>query len=627
LTSSIQSFPALPDKPLATSAGKNKKIAKLAEVVSGVYDFTPAAVFGYSIAMGVVAGLFWNLIPPLLLGLWMAAFLSLCGARWFFFKRFQKAQPQTLGDWRLWQLRTNALTVAAASLWGIAGWFFYDYAQNAMLEQTGLILIIYTFFVVAIPVLAQQRTLCIGYAVCSCLPLVLRIGLKGDGDHLKLASELLLIVVATFFMANRYRHSLERAIDLKIQADELAAQLKVETLAAQTARAQAEIARAEAETATRAKTQFFAAASHDLRQPLHAMGLFAEALRQRVHQDPQVVQLVNSVNQSVDALEALFTELLQITNIDSGGVQLKERHFEASEVFRNLRLHFEPNAFEKGLTLRFRGEKHQIWGDSVQIERILRNLVANAIRYTNEGTVLVSCRRRANQVLLQVWDTGLGIRQSEQQRIFDEFYQVPNTPRLSADQRKGLGLGLSIVKRLADLMKAPLGVRSESGRGSVFTLTLPVGNALASAPPLPALVTKATHLTLAGRLVVLVEDEPAVLAGLEVLLRSWDAQVVAFDSVAASRAWAAHTDPTVIKPDLLIVDYRLEEGSTGVDAIQLLRKHFGANLPAIVVTGSAMPGPEVEAQAHNFHLLIKPVVPNKLRAMIAFKLARSKAAK
>jgi two-component system, sensor histidine kinase len=620
LISSIQSLPIHADKSLANPAEKDKRLAKLAEVVRATYDFTLAAVFGYSIAMAVVCGLFWNLAPPLLLGFWTGAFLSLCAVRWFFFKRFQKAQPQTFSDWRLWQLRVNALAITAACLWGIAGWFFYDYAQNAMLEQTGLILIIYTFFVVAIPVLAQQRALCVGYAMCACLPLVLRIGLKGDADHLKLAGELLLIVVATFSMANRYRHSLERAIDLKIQADELAAQLKVETLAAQTARA-------EAETATRAKTQFFAAASHDLRQPLHAMGLFAEALRQRVHQDPQVAQLVNSVNQSVDALEALFTELLQITNIDSGGVQLKERHFEASEIFRNLRLHFEPNAFEKGLTLRFRGENHQIWGDSVQVERVLRNLVANAIRYTNEGTVLVSCRRRADQVLLQVWDTGLGIRESEQQRIFDEFYQVPNTPRLSADQRKGLGLGLSIVKRLADLMKAPLGVRSESGRGSVFTLTLPVGNALASAPPLPALVTKATNLTLAGRLVVLVEDEPAVLAGLEVLLRSWDAQVVAFDSVAASRAWAAHTDPAIIKPDLLIVDYRLEEGSTGVDAIQLLRARFGANLPAIVVTGSAMPGPEVEAQAHNFHLLIKPVVPNKLRAMIAFKLARSKAAK
>jgi len=433
----------------------------------------------------------------------------------------------------------------------------------------------------------------------------------GDHFHYLLAGELVLIISFTFVLANSYRQALQRAIDLKVQADELAAQLRVEKLAADAARREAEIA-------NRAKTQFFTAASHDLRQPLHAMGLFAEALRQRVHQ-PEVAQLVNSINESVDALEGLFSELLDITRIDSGGIEVHDQHFEVGDILRKLRLHFEPAAFEKGLALRLRGGQRVVFADTLLVERILRNLVSNAIRYTDDGSVLVSCRQRAGRIVLQVWDSGPGIRDAEQQKIFDEFYQVPHTGAVSPEQRKGLGLGLAIVKRLAALMKAPLSMSSRVGHGTVFTLELPVGKTLrAPAQVLPG--KGPVGITLAGRLIVVVEDEPAVRAGLEVLLKGWGAEIAAFDSVAESARWAQSCDPAVVKPDLLIVDYRLEEGHTGVDAIRALRERFGAAVPAIVVTGSTMTGHDKDAQTHDFHLLIKPVVPNKLRAMIAFKL-------
>jgi len=196
---------------------------------------------------------------------------------------------------------------------------------------------------------------------------------------------------------------------------------------------------------------------------------------------------------------------------------------------------------------------------------------------------------------------------------------VPNTGAVTADQRKGLGLGLAIVKRLAGLMGAPLTMRSQFGHGTVFSLELPVGRT----PRAPAQVLPGkgpVGITLAGRLIVVVEDEPAVRAGLEVLLKGWGAELATFESVGASTDWADSVDRAVVKPDLLIVDYRLEEGRTGVDAIQALRERFGAAVPAILVTGSTMTGHDKEAAAHDFHLLIKPVVPNKLRAMIAFKL-------
>jgi len=214
----------------------------------------------------------------------------------------------------------------------------------------------------------------------------------------------------------------------------------------------------------------------------------------------------------------------------------------------------------------------------------------------------------------------VGIAARDQERIFEEFYQVPSDAVLDAHQRKGLGLGLAIVKRLSGLIGAPLALRSVPGRGSVFTLELPVGRA-PRAGAAPADGRALPGLTLDGRHIVIVEDEPAVRSGLEVLLRSWGAQVTAHDSVGACERGLRDAPPGAPPPDLVIADYRLGDGRTGIDAIVALRARWGAALPVIVVTGSAMTVHEDDAQRHGFHLLVKPVVPNKLRAMIAFKLA------
>ena len=601
----------------------------LPEVVQSTYDYLPASLAGYTAGVGVVTMLFWSIAPPALMLPWLGAFVLLGLARFFVWQGFKRALLQTRADWSRWLLRSNIGTLAAGAFWGFTGWAFYD--EGSGLQQTGLIIIVYTFCVVGIPVLSIQPRIYLAFAALSFLPMVVRIASVGDSYSYQLAGELVLIISFTTILARTYRQTLQRAIDLKVQADELLVQLRIEKKAAEAARQQAEVA-------NRAKTQFFTAASHDLRQPLHAMGLFAEALRQRVHRpagppqgsiaegaarsvvdDPEVAQLVNSINESVDALEGLFSELLDITRIDNGGVEVHDQHFAVGDILRKLRLNFEPSAFEKGLSLRLRSGERVVFADPLLVERILRNLVSNAIRYTNDGSVLVSCRRQGDRVLLQVWDTGIGIREAERARIFEEFYQVPNTGAVSPEQRKGLGLGLAIVKRLADLMHAPLSMRSQAGRGTVFTLELPVGKApraLAQAVPGKAPL----GITLEGRLVVIVEDEPAVRRGLEVLIKGWGASIASFDSVAASAAWAQMSDLAIVKPDLLIVDYRLEDGLTGVDAIKALRARFGAAVPAILVTGSTMTGHEMDAQTHNFHLLIKPVVPNKLRAMIAFKL-------
>lgn len=583
--------------------------SRLPDEVRSVFEYAPATMGGYVAGVLVIGSLFWESAPrPLMLG-WVVAVLMVVVLRTLLERRFRHQPPQTLRDWQFFRRWWNTGTLAGAVLWGGTAWLFYTSGDSV--QRTALIVVVYTFCVAAVPVLATQPTVFLAYGLLGFVPMAARIMMDGSEDSWKLAGVLVVILILTTVLARNYRQALQRAIDLKLQADGLLVQLRRE-------KEIAEQARREAEVANRAKTQFFTAASHDLRQPLHAMGLFAEALRQRNH-DEEVAHLVNSINGSVDALEGLFSELLDITRIDTGGVDVKPQHFEIGDIFRKLRLHFEPTAFEKGLSLRLHGNRHVVHADPLLVERILRNLLSNAIRYTNDGGVLVSCRRRGDMLRLQVWDTGLGIRESEQQRIFEEFYQVSNSAVLTPAQRKGLGLGLAIVKRLAALMDAPLSLCSESGRGSVFTLELPLGKRVrAVAPTVPGKAP--LGITLEGRMIVVVEDEPAVLAGLEVLLKGWGARLMCFDSVAACTAWASQADRVADHPDLLIVDYRLENGRNGVDAIKALRETFDDQIPAIIVTGSTMSGHDEEAQENDFHLLIKPVVPNKLRAMIAFKL-------
>jgi signal transduction histidine kinase len=582
--------------------------AALQAEVQSTFDYMPATLGGYAAGLAVVSFLFWKVVPAMLMGPWVAVFCVLLGLRLWAALRYARRPPSTEADWRAWMRVINLGTYASGVVWGVTVWLFYPLGESS--QQIGLILVVYSFCVASVPVLARRPSVHMVFVMLCFVPMAVRIASDGSTHGLQLALVLLVILALTAVLARNYRQALQRVIEMKLRGDKLLAALRIEKKAA-------DAARREAEVANRAKTQFFTAASHDLRQPLHAMGLFAEALRQK-SQDGEVAHLVNSINESVDALEGLFSELLDITRIDSGGIDVNPQHFEIGDLLRKLRLHFEPTAFEKGLALRLRGASYVAFADPLLVERILRNLVSNAIRYTHDGSVLVSCRKRGDKLQLQVWDSGPGIRESEQVKIFEEFYQVPGTRPAAAHESKGLGLGLSIVKRLADLMHAPLALRSEVGRGTVFTLELPQGKAVRpSLSPVPGKLF--AGLTLEGRRIVVVEDEPAVRSGLEALLRGWGATIDSFDSVATCRAWAAAADPVAMKPDLLIVDYRLEQGQSGVDAIAAMRRRFGS-VPAIVVTGSTMTGHDREAQEQDFHLLIKPVVPNKLRAMIGFKL-------
>ena len=341
------------------------------------------------------------------------------------------------------------------------------------------------------------------------------------------------------------------------------------------------------------------------------MGLFAAALVEKVR-DPQTLSVVNNIYASVGALESLFNELLDMSKIDAGAIRPNIVDFALHPLLDRLHMDFEPEAFEKGLRLRIHAGDVFAHGDPLLLERILRNLIGNSIRYTERGGILVGVRRRGAQLRIEVWDTGIGIPADQQTKIFEEFYQLGNPER---DRKKGLGLGLSIVKRISQLLDHPVSMRSVSGRGTVFRIDVPAGQEADQAGA--AVAAALPSVGFAGALIMVIDDEVAVREGMATLLGGWDAEVVTCagidEALAAARALRR-------APDLIVTDYRLREDTTGAEAIRIVRENFGAGIPAIMVTGDTAPEHIETAKSLGYHLLLKPVMPAKLRSLISFKL-------
>jgi signal transduction histidine kinase/DNA-binding NarL/FixJ family response regulator len=362
------------------------------------------------------------------------------------------------------------------------------------------------------------------------------------------------------------------------------------------------------EAANLAKSRFLAAASHDLRQPVHALNLFVAQLRTETDQAERS-RVTGQIDAAVTAMNDLFNALLDISKLDAGALAPDVTDFPLAHVLQRIERTFSPVAREKGLQLRMVPSDAWVRSDFILLERILLNLVSNAIRYTFRGGVLVGCRRRGGRLRIEVWDSGIGIPADQRENIFGEFYQLAVSER---DSREGLGLGLAIVDRLCRLLDHRLELTSTLGRGSCFTVSLP----MAAAPQEPieySIASRATVDPASGKLIVVIDDDALALDAMRGLLRRWGCLVVTAESESAALASLAGDDPL---PDLIISDYRLADGHTGIEAIQRLRSAFRAPVPAFLITGDIAPERLSEASANGFHLLHKPVDPMALRAML-----------
>jgi signal transduction histidine kinase/ActR/RegA family two-component response regulator len=361
------------------------------------------------------------------------------------------------------------------------------------------------------------------------------------------------------------------------------------------------------EAANQAKSRFIAAASHDLRQPLHALGLFVAQLHGRLRAAERS-QIVGRIEAALSAMNELFSALLDISKLDAGATTVNITVFPVAQLLAHAETTFAGAAREKKLSFRALPSDAWVKSDFILLEQIVFNLITNALRYTRSGGVLVGCRKRGDQLRVEVWDSGIGIPPDQHDKIFGEFYRLGEPDR---DRRAGLGLGLAIVDRLCRLLGHPIEVKSTVGKGSVFAVTVPL--APANKRAIEASIVPRSQPTLShDKLVLVIDDDPLVLEGMSGIFRKWGCRVIIADS--DSKALKAATEQDDV-PDLIISDYYLTNGRTGIATIEWLRGELSAQIPAFLISGDTDPATLHEAKVKGFHLLHKPVEPMALRAM------------
>lgn len=406
--------------------------------------------------------------------------------------------------------------------------------------------------------------------------------------------------------------------DLSVSNHELTAlntQLRQEIVERGAAEAALRDAKNEAERANLSKTKFLAATSHDLQQPLNAARLFVGAL-QEARLSARDRRLVRSVNSALEAVDGLLNALLDISKLDAGIVRAEVGSFAADALLSELAREYAGVAASRGIALRFVRCGATLRSDPQLLSRIIRNFLSNAVRYTPSGRVLLGCRRRNGMVRVGVWDTGPGIPEDKLDAIFEEFRQIGPPQQ---DGERGLGLGLAIVDRIARILRHRVEVRSCPGRGSVFTVDVPL------AKPAPhrrrasrTVAAAAPGARLAGTAVLVIDDDTSIAGAMEALLGAWDCKVVSAASSAEALArWRAASSPV----DLIIADYHLADGPTGVDAIEAVQRLLPAKVPAMLITADHSGELRRDLELRGYPLLYKPVKPAQLRAMITYLLS------
>ncbi len=377
----------------------------------------------------------------------------------------------------------------------------------------------------------------------------------------------------------------------------------------------AELAEAKiaAERANDAKTRFLATASHDLVQPMTAARLFISSV-DCAQLEPSNAALVAQSEAALIAGENLLGGLLDISRLDARTQEAHMEHFPLSQVVGPLTAEFTVLARDRGLVLRTANCGQIVYSDPQLLRRVLQNFLSNAIRYTRRGRVLLGCRRRGNELSIEVWDSGPGIPQDKRKEIFEEFRRLDD---FDDDQERGLGLGLAIADRIAGMLGSSLSLRSWPGRGSVFAISVPLGDSAAVPLPRPAAANLAED-RLTGRRVLCMENEPAVLSGIEALLSSWGCHTVAVRDRESAMGWIRKGEGL---PDILLVDYHLDRGESGLELAEEMQELWGSRVPSIVITADHTQDAHTAANARGCKILRKPVKPAALRAVMNSMLA------
>lgn len=557
----------------------------LREQVALVYKNFVTGIVGYYFATIITTIILHQISDETDIFYWLATSTIACSIillRYWFIKDKQ-TNPKTEATAQVWSLLSLGLT------WAILPMIFFDGESTiVMVAITGI-----TAGVAAAALSMQSPCLpvFIAFAYTSLPALAIGFFLLGNIAYTGMGiASIVYLGVLSHFAANLEK-LVKHSIELRFENLELIEQLQD--------------AIAEAEEANRAKSVFLASASHDLRQPLHAMSLFIQTLF-GTNLDSNQKKITSHIESASDATREMLNALLDFSKLDAGVIEPVTNAFRLQPLLTKMENELAPSADNKKLIYRTRETRLVAYADSALVELILRNLISNAIRYTKAGGILIGCRKRNDKkIIIEVWDTGIGIPENEQRNIFREFHQLGNPER---DRQKGFGLGLAIANRLAEIMDVQLTVQSVLKKGSVFKLVLPESDTSI----IEDTKDDITSSNFIGKCILVIDDDESIRIAMHELLSSWGVDCIVADSAEKSLDSIKEK-----KLDLLIVDYRLREEKTGREAIALLRKHHTYDFPAIIITGDTAADRLREAQASDAVLLHKPVIASELQRVMA----------
>jgi signal transduction histidine kinase/ActR/RegA family two-component response regulator len=570
-----------------------------AELVRAQYRNIPTAAGVNAIISGLLCLALRETVSMERLGWWLFAVYAVAGVRYLLWLRFNRSvlTVTTTTMWRRIAICGSGIT---GLLWGTGGIVLY--AAHSPASQFLLLITQFGMGAGAAYASAPAFAAVLAYLLPSVLLSSVPFFLEGDSVHVTLGAMLFVFVGAATHFTYGISRTIARAIGLRFENIELIHELRNQTQAA-------EQAREAAEEANIAKSRFLAAAGHDLRQPLHALGFFVDALQEHsLPADGRAV--VTNIRRSVDAMEDLFNSLLDVSRLDAGIVRPRVATIALAPLMERVRLEYQPAAAQKDLSLAVPRNSLFVRSDPVLLERIMRNLVANAVRYTDRGRVVLGARRTGGAVRIEVWDSGRGIPKDKHREIFQEFRQLDNPQR---DRRKGLGLGLAIVERLVKLLDHPLELRSQLGKGSVFAVTVPRGRREDFVPG-EADGQIYVDRDVANSLILVVDDEPDVRDSMVALLGKWRCEVIVAESCEEMLNKLVSIQRL---PDLIVSDYRLQGEENGIEVIARLREEFNSQVPALLITGDTGMEQLREVEESGLHVLHKPLNPSRLRALIA----------
>lgn len=562
----------------------------------------------------VIAMFLWPVVNPFLLIFWLLLVaVHFYGAvdfnRRFWADRYRHAR---IHFWiRAWMV----LAVVGGIIWAIAGLTFAYSATNDSSAQIVLFSVILSVTFVSWPVYACWLPSLVAFILCAITPLVLRLALIFGLSRLMIAVLLVTVVVFMFYSGRRFNEIVQMAVRNDQENENLVKRLTLE-------KNLAEKLRRETEEQSRLRSRFFTAANHDIRQPLQAIGIYIQLLKKT--DDPKTLKIVEQLAKTSQALQTLVAQILEVSKLETGHSSAKLEPIRLSALLQELALEFEPMAKEKGLQFRLKNLDVNVYTDAQLLSRAIRNLITNALAYTQKGEILLAARLIGERrVSICVVDSGVGIEPEEQKKIFDYFYRSENT----RTQTEGYGLGLSIVKAICDQLQIKLSLSSKLGRGSIFRITLPVHEAEQAKIFKQNRKKLKTIQKLSGT-VVLIEDNTPVRDSLKALIESWGAQVIASDSLNEALEESIRKSDKI---DAVISDFNLGEGqATGLECILKLSLIQSQRLPSVLLTAVSSETIEKhyirtlrvlgEREAALFampRILQKPVSGETLNAMLA----------